>query len=314
MSENPKISTFLKEKVTGLYIPKQEDLFEYQVDLLNPYYSTKTAWETFNKHISEDCGGSLEKHSGCRDKFCQGLLEYYDENKVNEKAQKIVEQDNLVQTRPQGKLLPGHTYLSVDLVHAYGQVVEYFNLVPLVEKDLIANYADNEYLVSDKIARVSSYLHFNRGLFNILSERLLNIALQGNLEVFKQLEKLGIPIVRKDVDEFTYDITNLEDTLGSFEGQWESNGVKIHISVEKRESSIIYYDYELHLIPVKENSKGIKNFGDGDELYTSFIPQLVELDQNKSIVEKDLWWENNNGLFKYDKPIQKVYLSSEEVK
>ena len=308
-----RISLFLRELGRKLAIPCREDLFLHQISRLDRDYSLEKKWNSFNSKLDLEFQGDPEKYNRAWERYCTGLVDYYTRNQVVPKTFRIIEEQNLRETEIEGDLLAGHTYLKLDLTHAFSQILDYYRIVPDSESEIVGRYTDSSLIAESKAARILSYTTINVKFMHVLAEQLLKTALedQDNLLV-RQLRIMGIPVVRKDLDDFVYDITGFEDTFYPFVGQQVLNGVKIHVSIFRQDSLIYYYDYALRMTQVQTDLEtGQKVFGSA--ALREFLPQFVCLDTGEPIREKDLWWEDLDGLHKHDKPIRQVLLGPENV-
>ena len=308
-----RISLFLRELGRRLTIPHREDLFLHQISRLDRDYELEKKWNTFNSKLDLEFQGDLEKYDKAWNRYCTDLVKYYTKNQVVPKTLHILEDQKLRETEFNGDLLPGHIYLKLDLVHAFSQTLEYYKIVPDSEPEIVKMYTSSSLIAESKVARVLAYTLINTNSMHVLVEQLLRTALEDQDSLLaRQLRIMGIPIVRKDLDDFVYDITGFEDTFYPFVGQQVLNGVNIHISIFKHDSLIYYYDYALRLTQVQTDFEtGRKVFGTVGT--REFLPQFVCLDTGEPIREKDLWWEDSDGLHKHDKPIRQVLLGPENV-
>lgn len=280
MNEKAKY-VFMDSQKPHFFIPTRDDLWDYQVGLLEPHYGTKSKWELFQKDLSEIYQEDIEKFKSDLDGFM------FDSRKVmGNVIERIKDLPKYKFSKEFHKSGPkvGHRYLHIDLAHASSQVLEklgYFNLADLSKPE-------SKFIRENKLSRVNSYFipGFDRKVLPLVDNVLFDL-------YSSYFSDLPIGFIQVDCLDLDMTETNIPDWI-KIEDQ-NLSGWDLHISeYEFEEIKFLNYQGHTQKMYIKRYSDGKLDFG------PFYFPQIIKMLTGKEIIEEDLWYldKRDNKRFK----------------
>ena len=174
--------------------------------------------------------------------------------------------DNVEKFIKKEKLIEGHIYFSIDLTKAADQLINYHTDIK-GELDVIRDHASDKKLIKEsKKIRLLSYGNATQqikqnGFLKYLNLILYKIYNDDTNIIIQTLKKLNAPLAATNLDELIFDITDINENLCEYLGDFKILKYDIHTSIFKYHC-IYYRDYNdiPHRFEIRENINGTNNF------------------------------------------------------
>ena len=198
-------------------------------------------------------------------------------------------------------------YLSIDLKHAYSQLIDSMHIFDSNFDDIIFDNLPN-FMRESKRARIFMYSQIPKHE-NILqyTYKLFDKLFESDHKILQYLKKYNLNPISYNVDELIYDITETPDLFNEFVGEHTINNINIHLNIFEQ-----HYITYIDPFTNKEKTIPIREYATHTNFVTRTCPymnQLYKAYNNLPVIENDLYIPNKydwNKIDKLNEPIKIV--------
>ena len=274
-------------------------LFEYTLENFESDYKCKTLWLDFK----DQCNLSIDDFELWYRQFIKKTDIYNEFNLDFSRFDTHWCNDDVFNR----ELEYGRTYLSIDLVHSYSQLIDKLGVFDKSFDEIISDSIDNP-LFDNKKMRLCFYhgLDYHEDTKYFVTS-LFEDVLSSDNELITKVKSL--PIHQINVDELVYDITDCIDSFRPFVGKHKCNGINIRVDIFKPHR-IRYYD-EFN----KECEYHIREYTAHNDYLGKdcrYMNQIYKIYNRKPINDLDLYVPDLNNMDFYYKLKEPIKLISME--
>ena len=282
---------------------KYIELFADTTDVYNDIDKFLKFCASHNINTTNDLNSIIVDHINDKYTYIASINNYIKNNVLPTPKIKIPNENKFV------KLIPGHTYLSIDLVHAFSQFVDSLKILPDKYDTILIDSIPFEYLKKSKRLRMFMYFQCEQ-LYNITSffgnDYIINLLLSTidkDYELFNKIRVNNLFPQSYNLDEVVYDITGMENEFIGYIGKHTIDGVSIN-------ASLFIPHYVTYDDNVKENYVLIKtDYITGIDYIANrkckYINQLYKAFKGLPITHDDLIYTDHTGkIYKLTEPVK----------
>jgi hypothetical protein len=311
MKNLKKIYKIVSRNVFSRNILLDDDMWEYTLKIFDKDYNSvndfKNFLTDFKEQYGEDTSLFFKEYYNFIEKMCDVINKIILNDDIVDELNEEVKKFSQTGTY----LEDGRKYFSIDINCAFDQLIDrHGNLEEPIQT--IREQICNKTLINNRknVRIVSGWTTNTKYLYTFINVMTWRIYNSGHF-LLKKMQEIGAPLVNVVLDELIFDITDINEDLSNFIGEYEISGYKVHTSIF-RQHHIFYKDYagEAHCFFIKEMNNGKINYVSRN---CPYFLQIYKKFNNEKIIDMDLRVKSIDvakPYFQFNKPI--TFITEEE--
>jgi hypothetical protein len=280
------------------------DISMYTLHNFDSYYNSISKFNNLKKWCEENNIYTLKDYINIINNHILNSQHIFNDPNLNSYFN-LYKNNEQPQTPSFLKLDVGKKYLSIDIKHAYSQLIDSTHVFREKFDDLIFNGLP-DFIKNSKKIRLFMYNQIpNIECYKLYINKLFDNIFESNHIISQYLKKYNLNPISYNVDELIYDITETPTLFDEFIGDHIINNLSIHLNTFKQH-------YIKYIDPFTKNEETIpiREYVTHTNFVTNtcvYLNQIYKAYNNLPIIENDLYIpdkEHWKKIIKLAEPIQ----------